>query len=272
MHLHCQSLCLAPRERPTTTCPIVVVTVVQHSAIPFRTFDNARCFQVLQALDHVTRRHGSQPRHIRTTRKETPNFTRQPATMLFGSATMTHECGFFSVTIDNKRLKVNPVSSRVYVQHSALEAASTQFWPRERIFAYLDDINMVPMTERFGAVCASLKNSCAFKPKSGSTVARVTCGIVERPQICGVLGRIARLHNHRAVVWRRSGIPSDQLGMKVLGTPGHADFVTQHLQSVTLLHCASARANCQVRSVCPRREHLAVFGAHLADRPCPVQQ
>ena len=56
----------------------------------------------------------------------------------------------------------------------------------------------------------------------------------ERPQICDVLERIARLQNPRAVVWRGSGIPSDQQGMKVLGTPlGHVDFVTQHLQSVT---------------------------------------
>ena len=82
----------------------------------------------------------------------------------------------------------------------------------------------------------------------------------ERPAICDVLERIARFH------------PSDQQGIKVLGTPlGHVDFVAQHLRNVTeeqqcllerfptvqdvqsvrllLLHCAAARANFQLRSV-----------------------
>ena len=71
-------------------------------------------------------------------------------------------------------------------QHSALEAAGTQLWPGDRIFAYLDDIT----PERVGAVYAIVEE----RNRAG-----------ERPQICDVLERIARLQNPRAVVWRRSG-------------------------------------------------------------------
>ena len=35
-------------------------------------------------------------------------------------------------------------------QHSALETASTQLWPGERIFAYLDDIYLVTMPACWG--------------------------------------------------------------------------------------------------------------------------
>ena len=39
-------------------------------------------------------------------------------------------------------------------QHTALEEASAQLWPGERIFAHLDDIYLVTMPERVGAVYA----------------------------------------------------------------------------------------------------------------------
>ena len=50
---------------------------------------------------------------------------------------------------------------------------------------------------------------------------------------------------------------TDRQGVKILGTPvGHPDFVSRHLRGVlddhrTLLHCAAARANCQIRCVSP---------------------
>ena len=166
-------------------------------------------------------------------------------------------------------------------QHTALEEASAQLWPGERIFAYLDDIYLVTMPERVGAVYAIVEEQLRVQSKirihGGKTKVWNRAG--ERPQICDVLERIARFQNPRAVVWRGSGIPSDQQGMKVLGTPlGHVDFVTQRLQSVTeeqrclleriplmqdfqsawllLLHCASARANYQIRAVCPAAVEL----------------
>ena len=70
-------------------------------------------------------------------------------------------------------------------------------------------------------------------------------------------------------------LPTDRQGIEVFGTPlGHPDFVARHLQAVVaepqtlldriprvkdlqsawlllLLHCASARANNQIRSVDP---------------------
>ena len=39
-------------------------------------------------------------------------------------------------------------------QHSALEVASAQLLPGEHLFAFHDDIHMVTMPERVGAVCA----------------------------------------------------------------------------------------------------------------------
>ena len=62
-------------------------------------------------------------------------------------------------------------------QHIAIEAASFQWLPGERILAHLDDIYMITMPERVGAVHAIVEDNCAFEPKSGSTVARRRCGV-----------------------------------------------------------------------------------------------
>ena len=82
-----------PRTRVSSTCPIDVIRFVQHNAIPFWAFRQGAiqlfrsCFQVLQALDHLTRTHGSQPRHIRQTRgKTTPISHRNLAHALFPQA------------------------------------------------------------------------------------------------------------------------------------------------------------------------------------------
>ena len=94
-----------------------------------------------------------------------------------------------------------------------------------------------------------------------------------RPIVCDRLERAAQAVNPNARVWRGSLLPTDRQGIKVLGTPlGHFDFVARHLQAVVaehqtlldriprvkdlqsaglLLHCASARANYQIRSVDP---------------------
>ena len=95
-----------------------------------------------------------------------------------------------------------------------------------------------------------------------------------RPPGCDVLEQIARTVNPTARVWRGSGVPTEQQGMKILGTPlGHPDFVWRHLAELAaeqrllleripcvkdvqgawllLVHCASARANYFLRSVRP---------------------
>ena len=96
----------------------------------------------------------------------------------------------------------------------------------------------------------------------------------------------------RAPVWRGSGLPTAEQGIKVLGTPlGHEDFVAAHLSSVLhahqtllertlsfktfsawalLLHSAVARAKYQLRVVRPeltspsQRVTMTVFGVVCA--------
>ena len=58
-----------------------------------------------------------------------------------------------------------------------------------------------------------------------------------RPEPCDRLERIAGAENPRATVWKGGGLPTDQQGIKVLGTPlGHDDFVASHLQEVARDH------------------------------------
>ena len=130
------------------------------------------------------------------------------------------------------------------------------------------------MPERVGALYAiveeQLRTRARIRIHGGKTKVWNRGG--ERPAMCDVLERIARVQNPQAVVWRGSDIPSHQQGIKVLGTPlGHVDFIAQHLRNVTeeqrclleripmvqdvqsawllLLHRAAARANYQLRSV-----------------------
>ena len=68
---------------------------------------------------------------------------------------------------------------------------------RERIFAYLDDIYLVTMPERVGAMYAIVEEQLRVQAKirihGGKTKVWNRAG--ERPQICDVLERIARLQN-----------------------------------------------------------------------------
>ena len=87
------------------------------------------------------------------------------------------------------------------------------------------------------------------------------------------VGTVAQVVRPEAQVWRGSMLPTDRQGVKVLGTPlGHPHYVARHLQRIVeehhtlldrtphlkdlqsallLLHCASARANYQLRTVDP---------------------
>ena len=76
-------------------------------------------------------------------------------------------------------------------QHTALEEASAQFWPGERIFAYLDDIYLV--TKRVGAVYAIMEEQLRVQIRIHGGKTKVWNRAGERPQICDVLERIARL-------------------------------------------------------------------------------
>ena len=124
-------------------------------------------------------------------------------------------------------------------QHRALEVASGQLRAGERLFAFHDDIFMVTMTERVGAVYSVVEEQLRVHARIGihGGKTKVWNRAGERPQNCDVLERVAQMENPRAVVWRGSGIPTEQQGIKVLGTPlGHDDFVAQHLRTVTRDH------------------------------------
>ena len=155
-------------------------------------------------------------------------------------------------------------------------STKTSQLPGEHLFAFLDDIYMLTMPERVGAVYAIAEEMLCMPAQirihGGKTKVWNRTG--ERPAVCDVLERIVRIQNPRAVEWRGSDFPSDQQGIKVLGTPlGHVDFVAQHPRNVTeeqqclleriptvqgvqsacllLLHRAAARANYQIHSVHP---------------------
>ena len=95
-----------------------------------------------------------------------------------------------------------------------------------------------------------------------------------RPAICDVLERVAQEQNPSARVWRGAGIPVEQQGIKILGTPlGHPAHVQRFLNSISeehqtllrriplvgdvqaawllVVHCAGARTNYTLRCVDP---------------------
>ena len=95
-----------------------------------------------------------------------------------------------------------------------------------------------------------------------------------RPRACDTLQDIATASGSLDQVWKGSDLPTDQQGIKVLGTLlGHRDFVAAHLARVLrshetlleripavqdvqcawalLLHSAASRANYQLRVVRP---------------------
>ena len=80
-------------------------------------------------------------------------------------------------------------------QHSALGDASAQLLPGEHLFAFHDDIYMVTMPERVGPVYAiveeQLRTRARIKIHGGKTKVWNRGG--ERPAICDVLERIARV-------------------------------------------------------------------------------
>ena len=185
-------------------------------------------------------------------------------------------------------------------QHGALEAANTSFTRGERLLAFLDDTFIVTPTAvevgpAYGHVQNALRNHCGIQVHVGKTKIWNRAG--NRPAVCDVLERIARTVNPRAKVWRGSQLPTVERGIKVLGTPlGHEDYVARHLEAVTdeqrilleriprvqdvqsawllLLHCASAWANYQLRSVPPNAtsEFAAVHDEGLWRCLCSILQ
>ena len=94
----CQSICLTSRERehpPGQSRPALRNPILTFRQRAIRLF-HRNWNQVLQELDHLTHTHGSQPRHIRPTRRKTKpnsyrNLAQAPLPGSAGSATMTHQ-------------------------------------------------------------------------------------------------------------------------------------------------------------------------------------
>ena len=147
----------------------------------------------------------------------------------------------------------------------------------ERLLAFHDDLYVVtPDPDRlqvlYGTVQRELWAHSRIRINEGKTQVWNSGGV--RPGFCDTLERIARVTDPEALVWRGSRLPTEQLGIRVLGTPlGRDDFVARHLQEclrshqvlldripevtdvqsawVLLLYCASARANYMLRVVRP---------------------
>ena len=116
-------------------------------------------------------------------------------------------------------------------QQGALEAAHSQFTRGERLLAFLDDTfivtpNAAAVGPAYGSVQDALRNHCGILVHVGKTKIWNRAG--NRPVICDALERMARQLDPRARVRRGSQVPTDEQGIKVLGTPlGHSDFVSQ---------------------------------------------
>ena len=94
-------------------------------------------------------------------------------------------------------------------QHPALEEVQAQLLPGEFLFAILDDIYVISTPERVGAVYTLLQNAlwrvAGIRIHQGKTKIWNRAG--EKPAVCDVLERMARIADPTACVWRGSEFP-----------------------------------------------------------------
>ena len=98
---------------------------------------------------------------------------------------------------------------------------------------------MVTAPDRVGPVYAAMQDSllrhAGIRIHVGKTKVWNKAGV--RPQICDVLERMGRDNDLSARVWRGSGVPSAEQGVKILGAPlGHQDYVRRFLSKVSEKH------------------------------------
>ena len=161
-------------------------------------------------------------------------------------------------------------------QHAALEAMQARLHPGEKLFAHLDDVWLVSQPERVGQVHNvaehELWTHAKIQVHRGKTHVWNRSG--RKPPNCDEMQRAAEAADPNTRVWRGSKLPTTEQGIKILGCPlGHEDFVSAQLEATTrkhqallqaiptvpdiqsgwslLLHCAAARANCQLRVLRP---------------------
>ena len=181
-------------------------------------------------------------------------------------------------------------------QHGALEAIHRRMNSGEFLMAFHDDLYITPPA-RVGAMYAVVQEElyvhAAIGVHHGKTKVWNQAGL--RLVGCNALEQIARVTHPEAVVWTGSMIPTAQQGIKVLGTQiGHPDFVAAQLEAVRrehevlldrissvsdlqcawllLVHCASARACCYLRTLRPSvvEEFVAMLTEHPSVGPPPM--
>ena len=130
--------------------------------------------------------------------------------------------------------------------------------------------------ERVGPVCAmvqgALRQEAGISIHVGKTKIWNQAGV--QPGACDILERAAHDRDPDARVWRGAGVPPEEQGIKILGTPiGHPEYVRRFLIRLTdehqtlldriplvgdvraawllLVHCAAVRATCSLRCVDP---------------------
>ena len=130
--------------------------------------------------------------------------------------------------------------------------------------AFLDDVYISTSPEglqqAYGGAERELWRHARIRVHGGKTQVWNSGGV--RPEFCDVLGRIAQIADPEARVWKGSGVPTTDQGIRVLGTPlGHADYVETQLRErlddhhipevpdlqsawALLLHCQPMQTTC----------------------------
>ena len=124
-------------------------------------------------------------------------------------------------------------------QHEALQVARRGLRAGEFLFAFQDDIHMATTPDRVGPVYtmvqAALRQEAGISIHLGKTKIWNQAGV--RPGACDILERAARERDPDARVWRGAGVPPEEQGIKVLGTPiGHPEYVRRFLIRLTDEH------------------------------------
>ena len=123
-------------------------------------------------------------------------------------------------------------------QHRALQLVQDELREDEAPLAFLDDTYLVTSHERTTTVFATLQGAslteAGIRLNPGKTKIWNSAGV--KPSGCNVLHLVAATFDPIAVVWRGSELPTQQQGMKVLGTPLGQTFLW-----LLLVHCAAAR-------------------------------
>ena len=87
----------------------------------------------------------------------------------------------------------------------------------ERLFAFLDDKNVVCAPERVGEVYLVLEQQLREKPGVKTKLWNKVC---VKPAVSDVLTQVAQAQKLEVIVWRGDwSLPQAQQGLKVLGVP-----------------------------------------------------